>query len=101
MKTINKAKLIRDLKATNLDFLLSEQVYKGLFSIIERQDMYREYVVRFSGHEGENEIRVKVKQIDRSNGADDIEVVREYILNNYGYKDYEIIDIGLIEEVIL
>lgn len=62
----------------------------------------KNYVVVFDGQEGLDTIRVAIKQgLDRPNNADDIEVIKEYVLNEYGYKDYEIIELDLMEEVIL
>lgn len=60
-----------------------------------------DYCIAFSDNESLDSFMIKVKQVDRPNGADDFDVIQEYILNNYGYKDYEIIELDTIEKVIL
>lgn len=60
------------------------------------------YLVVFQGHEGLDNIHICVRfDIERPNNADDIEIIKKYILNEYGYKDYEIIPLDLIKKVIL
>lgn len=68
---------------------------------MKEQNNYNKYIIKFDCFEGIDDIKIKVKQIDRSNGEDDVDVIRRYILDNYGYRDYEIINIDFIEEIIL
>jgi len=63
--------------------------------------VYRDYCIVFGNREYVDNIRIKVEQIDRPNGADDDDIIREYVLNNYGYRDYEIIELDMLEKVIL
>lgn len=62
---------------------------------------YRDYCIVFNENEGVDDIRIKVEQKDRPNGADDDDVIREYIWNNYGYRYYEIIEINMLDKIIL
>lgn len=67
---------------------------------IERK-VYRDYCIVFNENECVDNIRIKVEQKDRPNGADDDDVIREYIWNNYGYRYYEIIEINMLDKVVL
>lgn len=60
-----------------------------------------EYVVSFCESEGLDSIRFKIAQIDRPNCRDDEDIIKQYILDNYGEKRYEIITIDLIENITL
>jgi hypothetical protein len=45
---------------------------------------------------------ISVKQDhNRPNDPDDEQIISEYILNEYGYKKYEIIDVSTIEHISL
>lgn len=55
------------------------------------------YIVMFSD---EDSIRIHIDQnINRPNNPTDDEIIREYILNNYGEKEYEIIDLKGIKQI--
>lgn len=78
---------------------LSETVYKDPLNRNE-DEKFNEYVIVFAGHEGLDEIRISVKEdINRPNNPDDIDIISEYISNNYGSRDYEVIAIDMIEKV--
>lgn len=62
---------------------------------------YRDYCIVFNENECIDNLHIKVEQKDRPNGADDDDVIREYVWNNYGYRYYEIIEINMLEKVIL
>lgn len=60
------------------------------------------YLVVFAGHEGIDNVHICVPfDIERPNNADDIELIKKYIVNEYGYKDYEIFPLDITNKVIL
>lgn len=63
--------------------------------------VYNDYCIVFSDIEDVDNIRIKVEQKDRPNGADDEDIIREYILNNYGYRDYIIVEVDMLDKVVL
>lgn len=63
--------------------------------------IYRDYCIVFNENECIDNLHIKVEQEDRPNGADDEDIIREYIWNNYGYRYYEIIETDMLEKVIL
>lgn len=57
------------------------------------------YIVVFKDYD---DIYVSVKQDhNRPNDPDDEQIISEYILNNYGYKEYTIIDLNALKHVSL
>ena len=81
--------------------IMNEEVEKIIDKINKSIDeKFNEYVVIFAGHEGLDEIRISVKEdVNRPNNPDDIDIISEYISNNYGSRDYEVIAIDMIEKV--
>ena len=58
---------------------------------------YNTYLIVFNDF-CEDEIRLRIKQdINRPNNPDDDDLIREYILNNYGHTGYTSIEIGNVK----
>ena len=80
-----------------LDLLIKEIMSDNTYE----NKVYRDYCIVFNENEDVDTIRIKVEQKDRPNGADDDDIIREYIWNNYGYRYYEIIEINMLDKVTL
>lgn len=73
-----------------------------LIEEICNDDKYNDYAIIFYKHEGIDDFKISVKEdINRPNNQEDYEVIEEYILNNFGYRDYDIIAIDLLNTVVL
>lgn len=65
----------------------------------EANTKYNTYLIVFHDWD-EDEIKIRVKQdINRPNNPDDEELVSEYVMNNYGYKGFEMIPIDEMETI--
>lgn len=73
----------------------------NLIDKIINEPEYSEYIVAFQEYEGLDPIRFNVSQIQRPNGILDEDIIKDYILDNYGKKHYEIISINMIEKITL
>ena len=58
-------------------------------------ELYKTYDI-----DDEDEIKIRVKHdINRPNNPDDEELISEYIMDNYGYKGFEMIPIDEMETI--
>lgn len=65
----------------------------------EANTKYNTYLIVFHDWD-EDEIKIRVKQdINRPNNPDDEELISEYVMDNYGYKGFEMIPIDKMETV--
>ncbi|WP_317327349.1 hypothetical protein [Turicibacter sanguinis] len=65
----------------------------------EANTKYNTYLIVFHDWD-EDEIKIRVKQdINRPNAPDDEELISEYIMDNYGYKGFEMIPIDEMETI--
>jgi hypothetical protein len=75
-----------------------EEIFNKTYSkVLDVMTPQHKYVIVF---DEEDSIQLNIdKNINRPNQPDDHEIISEYVLNNYGYKTYEVVALDDIETI--